>query len=158
MDKSWRVVFTFVGIFIAGAVSGLLLAPRVFNTVAERRGQGGPGRLPVVPQQLGPLLFRRLTERLNLTAEQREKIKPIELRTTEELRRLQRESRHETELALERMQDEISAILTPEQRTQFEEQIAKSRERIKKFIQEKEGRGRRDPVLPNRPREGAPPK
>jgi Spy/CpxP family protein refolding chaperone len=158
MDKSWRVIFAFIGIFIAGAVSGLLLAPRVFKNVAERGGQGGPGRPPIMAQQLGPQLFRRLTERLNLTAEQREKIKPIELRTTEELRRLQRESRHETELALERMQDEVSAILTPDQRTQFEEQIARSREKIKKFIQEKEGRGRREPLLPNRQREGAPPK
>lgn len=157
MDKSWRVIFAFIGIFIAGAVSGLLLAPRIFGPGAGR-GPGGPGRSPIVAQQFGPQLFRRLTERLNLTAEQHEKIKPIELRTTEELRRQRRETQHNTELALERMQDEISAILTPEQRTQFEEQIAKSRERIKKFLQEQEGRGRREGGLLNRPREGPPQK
>lgn len=157
MDKNWRVIFAFVGIFIAGAVSGLLLAPRVFNHVAERRGPA-TGRAPAAVQQLGPQLFRRLTERLNLTEEQREKIKPIEVRTTEDLRRLRRETQHSTELALERMQDEISAILTPEQRVQFEEQIARSRERIKNFLKEQEGRGRREGAPLGRPREGVAPK
>jgi len=160
MDKSWRVIFAFIGIFAAGLVSGVLLAPRIFHTVVERRGEpGGPGRGPG-GQQMGPQLFRRLTDQLNLTAEQSEKIKPIELRTTEELRRLRRETQHSTELALERMQDEISAILTPEQRTQFQERIARGRERMKKFIQEQEGRGARkgEPGGFTRPRDGAPPK
>ena len=107
-------------------------------------------------REIGPQLFRRLTDQLDLSAEQREKIKPIELRTTEELRRLRRESQHNTELALERMQDEISAILTPEQRTQFQERIARSRERMKKFLQEQESRGRGERGVLNHPRDGGP--
>ena len=39
MDKPWKVVFAFLGVFIAGAVFGGLLALRVDRTVSERRLQ-----------------------------------------------------------------------------------------------------------------------
>jgi Spy/CpxP family protein refolding chaperone len=145
MDKSWRVILAFAGIFLSGVVAGVLVAPRIFTKVAEHRGQPWlPSRPPLQRNQsLGPQLFRQFTEQLDLTEEQREKIKPIELHVTEELRRLRREIQHNTELALERMQDEISAILTPEQRTKFEERIAEGRERVKNRLQELDGRGRR---------------
>jgi Spy/CpxP family protein refolding chaperone len=137
MDKSWRVIFAFAGIFVAGVVAGVLVAPRIFNQFAERRP-------PIQRSQpLGPQLFRQFTEQLNLTPEQREKIKPIELRVTEDLRRLRRETQHNTDLALQHMQDEISEVLTPEQRTRFQERIAQSRERIQNKLQDLEGRGRR---------------
>src|SRR3954463_6008176 len=114
MDKSWRVIFAFAGIFIAGVVAGVLLAPRIFSQAADRRG--GPwlqARPPIQRNQpLGPQLFRQFTEQLNLPPEEREKIKPIELRVTEELRRLRRETQHNTDLALQHMQDEISEVLT----------------------------------------------
>jgi hypothetical protein len=162
MDKSWRVIFAFIGIFGAGLVSGVLLAPRIFDRVVERRGEaGGPGRGPGPNfRQPGPELFRRLTDQLNLTAEQQEKIKPIELRTTEELRRARREAQHNTEVTLDRMHDDIAAILTLEQRTQFDERIARGREKMKKLIQDQEGRGGRkgEPGGLIRPRDGGLPK
>ncbi|MEO7413871.1 MAG: hypothetical protein ABIZ81_10985 [Opitutaceae bacterium] len=163
MDKSWRVIFAFAGIFVAGVVAGLLLAPRFFDNVMERRWQqqaSRPGRPPIQRAlPLGPQLFTQFTEQLNLTPEQREKIKPIEGRITEELRRLRQGSQRNTELALERMQDEISAVLTPEQSAQFQARIAEGRERVKNRIQSEEGRGRRGEMgPPNRPREGPPPK
>jgi Spy/CpxP family protein refolding chaperone len=161
MDKSWRVIFAFAGIFFAGLVAGVLVAPRIFPHLAGRNGQPWlPVQAPIQrTQPLGPQLFRQFTERLNLTPEQREKIKPIELRVTEELRRLRLESQHNTDVALQRMQDEISEILTPEQRTRFQERIAQSRQRIQNRLQELDGRGRRGgPEGPGRLRDGPPPK
>lgn len=163
MDKSWRVIIAFAGIFIAGLVAGLLVAPRIFLKVAESQGRPWVGgRPPPIQrnQSLGPQLFRQFTEQLNLTDEQREKIKPIELRVSEELRRSRREIQHNTQVTLDKMQDEISAILTPEQRTKFEERIAEGRERVKDRLRELDARGRRggEPGGPGRLRDGASPK
>ncbi len=199
MDKGARVILAFIGIFVAGGISGGLLGVRVGKHVSEARrldslqddtarpstapvGMTGPSTTPsptpspgpvavtpvpattpavgtptmtsatppapVVasgPQQLGPQLMRRFTEQLSLTREQREKIKPIEARTTEDLRRLRRETEHSTELIIERMHDEVSAVLTPTQQVKFDEMMARARERIKKFIQDQE-RARQAPA------------
>lgn len=172
MDKSWRVVLAFIGIFIAGTVTGGLITLQVVQKVADRRhgqvfranAQNQVGQTPAgqqsQPPQLGPQLIRRFVMQLDLTAEQREKIKPIELRGAEEIRRAVRDARHSTDVILERTQDEIGAILTPEQRTKFEEMVARARERIQKYRQEQEKtlRERRGQGGPNRVREGAPAK
>lgn len=157
MNKNWKVILTFIGIFAAGAVTGILVAPSFFRNVAEWRAQHSPARSQF-QGQLGRQFFSRITEQLDLTPEQREKIKPIEQRMIAELRRLRRETQRETELVIKQTQEEISAVLTPEQRVQFEERIAKGRERIKKFLQEQEQRNRRDPAAPRRQREDQPPK
>jgi Spy/CpxP family protein refolding chaperone len=171
MDKSWRVIFAFVGIFIAGTISGGLITLRVVQKVSERRngppfrfnpGGQNPNQNPNSgqPPQYGTQLFRRITAQLDLTEDQSEKIKPIELRANEDLRRVRRDAQHATEVILERTQDEIAAVLTPEQRAKFEELVAKGRERVKKFMQDQEFqmRQRREQNAPNRPRDGAPPK
>lgn len=156
MNKSWKVIIAFVGIFTAGVVAGVLVAPRIFDDVIERRGQRGPGRPQFqFSQPLGPQVIRRISEDLQLTAEQQEKIKPIETRITEELRGLRRE----TQAAIERMQVEISAVLTPEQRIEFEKKMAAGRERMNKRSPEQDGRGRRgDKGGSNRTHDGPPPK
>lgn len=140
MAKNWRVIFAFAGIYFAGAVTGILIAPRLFRHVVERRvqflqrGGGFPGGQPL----FGVQPIRRMTEALHLTPEQSEKIKPIEQRMGEELRRVRRDAQHNTQLVFERVQVEISAVLTPEQRREFEAQIAKGRERMKKFLLDQE--------------------
>jgi Spy/CpxP family protein refolding chaperone len=165
MDKSWRVILAFTGIFIAGIVTGGLLTLRFMQKPGDRRGQhaspqrGGPGGNQY---QFGPQLLSRLTEQLELTEEQRKAIKPIETRTTEEVRRLRRETQQGTELIIERMQADIIKELTPEQRVKFEEAITKARARIKKFMQDQEQQWRqrresKESGAPNRPRDGQPP-
>jgi len=155
MDKSWRVILAFVGIFMAGTVTGGLIALRMAPSLREQR-------LPSVlrpsamstPRPFQPQFLRRMAEQLDLTAEQKESIKPIETRTIEELRRLRRETQHDTELIIERAQDEIRALLTPVQQGKFDESIAKARERVRKFI-EQEGRKRREGSPADRPRDGS---
>lgn len=147
MDKPWKVILAFTGIFFAGTVTGVLVAPRLFQKVVERRGQppgswtrsfAGQQQQP----QLGPQLFRRITVQLDLKPEQLEKINPIEQRTIEELRKTRRESQRTTEQIIEKMQEEVAATLTPEQRVKFDELVAKSRERMQNFLREQEQRNR----------------
>jgi Spy/CpxP family protein refolding chaperone len=177
MEKTWKVVLAFVGVFVAGSITGGLFAFRVAQKMEERRPvvasvvptppieqppvqppaptpatsapatqtpAPAPTPLPTVapanaaPPQFGPQLMRRFTEQLNLTREQRMKIRPIAARTEEELRRLRRETQHNTELVIERMQDEIAALLTPQQRGKFDEMVLQARERVKRFLREQD--------------------
>ena len=82
-----------------------------------RPGPGGP-------PQFGTQLMRRYADTLNLTDDQRAKIGPIVRRTAAQLSRNRIEIQQETSLAIEKMQDEIAPLLTPEQRTKFEEIIS----------------------------------
>ena len=157
MDKSWRVILAFIGVFLAGTVSGVLVAPRIFRQIAERRFAEGPPRPQFAGQPAGLILIRRLTEKLELTPEQQEKIQPIEQRATEDLRRARRDAQKSTELVMDRVQVDISEVLTPDQRLKFEDGITKWRERAKKFMQDQEQRRRGDPGAPKRQREDQPP-
>ena len=177
MDKSWRVILAFIGIFVAGTVTGGLITLRVVQKIGERRAvaawrifegrqnpppgnpaQGNPANS--APPPVGPQFFRRVIGQLDLTPEQKEKFKPIETHAMEDYRRLLRDTQHSTDLISEKTQDEIAVILTPEQRAKFEDLVAKARERRKKWVQDQDftNRLRREQANPNRQREALPPK
>lgn len=166
MDKSWKVVLAFVGIFIAGTITGGLISLRVAHSLTgrdrPRLNSAGKEQPPGgQPQQFNPQLMRRVAEQLDLSPEQKDKMKLIEARTSEELRRMRRENLHSTELIIEKCQDDIAAILNPEQRTKFDEMILRARERIRKFMQDRgyKGQGREavQGMPTDRPREKSPP-
>ena len=103
---------------------------------------GRPGQ----PQQFGPQLMRNFANQLDLTDAQRAQIEPIVKRTAGQLGRQRHEVQLTTALAIEKMQDEIAALLTPDQRTKFEALIAQQRERLNEFreqMQENQGFGGR---------------
>jgi len=175
MEKGWRVILAFVGIFAAGALTGGLLTLRVVQSrpatpaeappVASVVPQNPPAATPAAavpqpvvpppppaPEQLGPQLFRRLTNQLDLTPAQRAKIRPIELRASEELNRLRRESVHSTQVLIDQLEDEIRALLTPEQQAKFQEGVARAQDKIQKYVadQQRRQREQREKMFPNR--------
>lgn len=196
MEKGWRVILAFLGIFAAGAVTGGLLTLRAVQsrpaapveppapTVVTQNPPPAqvaqvphptpaptptpaPARTPTptptppsapvpAPEQLGPQLFRRLTNQLALTPAQREKVRPIELRATEELNRLRRDSQHSTELLIDKNEDEIRALLTPEQVAKFDDLVARQRDLIQKFFaeQQRKQREQKEKLFPNLNRGG----
>jgi len=123
MNKPWKVILTFAGVFIAGGVCGVALAPRWF----------GHGRPPAHSQFGGLHLMDRLSEQLELTAAQKEKIAPIVAHAEMETRRLRRESAQSFHAVMERANTEIAAELTPEQRTKLDDMRKRFRERIERF-------------------------
>jgi Spy/CpxP family protein refolding chaperone len=167
MDKRWKVMLAFAGIFATGGVTGALVAlrlaapapapvvvqapatdtpPTAVSTVSP-----APAPAPLTPpEQLGPQLFRRLTNQLGLTPAQRQKVRPIELRATEELNRLRRDSVHATQVLIDKNEDEIRALLDPEQAAKFDILVAGQRDRIQKFVIEQQNRQRelRQKMLP----------
>ncbi len=129
MDKTWKVVLVFIGIFAAGLVVGGLVTLRVVKYFA-------PPRLGS-PEQFGPQLIKRFTTKLELTPEQQEKIKPVIAQGAEELRQIRRTTWLSSQAVIDRMESEIAAQLTPEQKIKFEQMLAEQRDRLKRFMEER---------------------
>jgi len=128
MDKPWKVILAFTGIFLAGILVGGLVTLRVGKNWAQRQPMA---------EQYGPKLMQRLVTQLDLTPEQQDKIKPIVDQAAEELRQLRRTTQRTTASVLERMQGDIGAVLTPAQKTKFDDQVSQQRERFKRFMEER---------------------
>lgn len=202
MDKPWKVIFAFVGVFIAGAIFGGVFTLRAsgkrlpnspgpgragqqvqrpVGAVAGKAQPPVPGLPPGQPKgqvaaktqaAIGPAMMRQLTQRLNLTKEQREKIRPIVSRAAEDLQRLRRESLEDTTRVMERMHGDIGDWLKPDQRTELEEMMRAMQERVSAERQKRgyapagDGsarpmQGRQNPeaqsqTSPNQPRPGNP--
>jgi len=136
MEKTWQVVLAFIGIFMAGTFTGGLLALRIARQLAPPR----PGFNQGVVEQFAPAQLRNFADQLDLTKEQREKIRPIVQRSGEALRRLRQDAQHETREILERMRDRVAAELTPEQLVKFDEIRERQRQRMKQDMQDRKNR------------------
>ena len=161
MDKPWKVISAFVGVFVAGAVFGGLFTLRASSKrLAAEQARIASERAPVVvvenkqpspaaiatetsaktaaqpaarPQdRIVPAVMNQLTRRLSPTAEQKEKIRPIISRATDDIQRLTREHWQDTTRVTERMYEDIDALLTPEQRIQLEKMRQEALERVRK--------------------------
>ncbi|HUR57970.1 MAG TPA: hypothetical protein VM029_09705, partial [Opitutaceae bacterium] len=142
MEKPWKVVFAFICVFMAGAVFGGFFTLRgakrrdVATTTVAPPPVPVPGAVPrplppaPVGVQIQPAIMRQFTQRLRLTVEQREKIKPVVAHATEELQRLRRENLHDTTRVMEVMYADVAASLTPEQRAELEDMRHKMQERV----------------------------
>jgi Spy/CpxP family protein refolding chaperone len=69
-----------------------------------------------------------MAERLELTNEQKEKIRPLVDRAEDEIRQLRQISIKETGLILRRLQQTLAVELTPEQRKKLEKMQERQRE------------------------------
>jgi Spy/CpxP family protein refolding chaperone len=175
MDKPWKVITAFIGVFVAGAIFGGVftvgLGKRVRAEVVKAH-QSAPAPTPAVttpatttpptakdrdhfPKKspvanagaanppanargFTPGIMRQLTKRLNPTPEQRKAIQQIVTRADEDWQRSGREHIAEVERVTVRMYEDVSALLSPEQRVQLEkmrqETLEKARqERMKRM-------------------------
>jgi Spy/CpxP family protein refolding chaperone len=158
MNKTWKVVLAFTAVFLAGSIFGGLLAMRVGPRVMAQKKSGPP---PVA----GQLLLRHFADRLELTPEQKEKIRPMVERADEEVRRLRQGSLKETGVVLRRLQQEIAGELTAEQRKKLEKLQERQREQLSRddrpgvqLFRERMGGKRDGSVSPPPPPPGEPAK
>jgi Spy/CpxP family protein refolding chaperone len=121
MNKTWKVVLAFTAVFLAGAIFGGLLAMRAGPRLAQRRGAPA---LPAMP----PAVLRHMADRLELTNEQKEKIRPLVDRAEDEIRQLRQISIKQTGLILRRLQQTLAVELTPEQCKKLEKIQERQRE------------------------------
>jgi hypothetical protein len=157
MDKPWKVITAFVGVFIAGAVFGGVFTLRASGKrlaaelpsippagqqpdgVSQRAAQP-PGQLVIQPRgnPITPTLMRQFTRRLNLSAEQKDRIAPVVSRAGEDLLRLRQEHFADTQRVTERMYADVSAALSPEQRVELEAMRRELQERLQAERQKSE--------------------
>lgn len=152
MEKPWKVIAAFVGIFVAGAVFGgffVLRAPRPAAPIAQlppaqpnKVQVAGPHLVAPAPaprstSPITPVLMRQLQKELKLTAAQREKMAPIVGRAGEDFQRLREEEarRRQDNLAdvarvNERMYADVSNLLSNEQRVQLQEMRQRIEDRL----------------------------
>ncbi|HEY4989358.1 MAG TPA: hypothetical protein VII09_06090 [Opitutaceae bacterium] len=140
MIKSWQVVLATIAIFVAGLVTGGATALGVVRWVGRHTRPNAPGTGLFLsrsgqPQQFGPQLMRGFADQLDLTDDQKALIMPIVRRTASQLGRDRREIQLTSALAIEKMQDEIAALLTPVQRARFEDLVSQQRARLQQFRQ-----------------------
>lgn len=123
MTKPWKLIFLLVGIFIAGGVSGVFVTLRVGREMLANRSQ---------PDQWATIHLKKLSEKLELTPEQADQILPIIRRNKDSINQVKTESQAQMKTVFERMEREITVILTPEQRPKYEKLIKEMKEKAKK--------------------------
>lgn len=119
MNRPWKVIVVLLGIFVAGGVTGGFVTLRVVRERFSNRP---------MPEEWAPRHLKRLVDRLALTTEQQEQIRPIVRHNMEQLNRLRNQSLAETQMRIESMQRDIAQKLTPEQRVAFERMNRELRE------------------------------
>lgn len=150
MDKPWKVILAFVGVFIAGAVFGGVFTLRSAGkgpaggkakatapAAAKSGGTTGPAiQSSAVATRVAQQVMRQLQQRLSPTPEQQKAIRPIVSRASEDLQRMQREHFADITRTTERMYADLAPILTPEQRGKLqqmrEEMLDRSRRELEK--------------------------
>jgi Spy/CpxP family protein refolding chaperone len=114
MNRTLLVWLAFLGVFAAGAVTGGIVAARMAKTVVQRRAS----------EQFTEQQFKRVSDQLELTDEQRARIRPIITKAAGEIQLRRREN-----LAiLEKMESDIRAQLTDAQLVKFDKIRKRQRE------------------------------
>ena len=116
MNKPWKVALAFAVVFLAGGVTGGLVAVRMAPTFVQRR---------VFTEQFATTQMRILNEALTLSPAQEEKIRPVVTATGEDLVRLRRD----TSATFDKMHAGIMKELNPKQQAKHQEFLARMRDR-----------------------------
>lgn len=106
MSRTLLIIGACLGIFLSGAITGGFVALRNLDKFTHRRAADN-----FTQQNL-----RRVADQLSLSEEQRQKIRPIMIRAGKELQ----DTRRRAATVLDRLEADIRAELTPEQRAKFE--------------------------------------
>ncbi len=132
MEKPWKVIAAFIGVFVAGAVFGGLFSARaakrpvVHNPAPQqphavvplppgdhpKKGVAGPMAPGPQPRgnQITPELMRKFTRSLKLTNAQKEKILPTVGRAGEDFQRLREEDVRRRQEENRRRQDHLDDV------------------------------------------------
>ncbi len=132
MTTKTKMVCGLVALFVAGVVvggsAGFAAAKRkiVPQPIAEQKREQGPKR------DFADKWCSKLSNDLNLTAEQVERIKPITEETSAQLKAVHVENNEHVRAIFKASHERIKSVLTPEQLTIFEQKNRERENRIRK--------------------------
>lgn len=124
-----RVILATLVIFGTGALSGYFIAQKnlAYQTVAQPR-QGGPkGGMPSWEERRKHMISR-MEKDLTLNADQLEQVTAIFTESGERNKELWKQFRVPMDAEVERVNNQIRAILNPDQLAIFEEQLKRRKE------------------------------
>ena len=117
--KTFKSLLLVTFVFLAGVVAGVVGTRIVVRHVV--------GEVLSHPETVQPRIERTLAFRLRLDADQRAKVHAILSETHEQLQGLRQEYRPKVILVLSNANDQVTALLTPEQQERFEQWKDKNR-------------------------------
>jgi hypothetical protein len=141
MGRSLQVGFVFFAIFVAGIITGgFLMARWVRHNQAQKINQQQQAGVPPIV----PFVMRQMLGQLDLTRDQRKESNRILFESADTLRVLRREA----DLAIDRMQDDIDKILTPDQREKLGKlkdaqrvRLLEQRDAVQNFLKQRNNGG-----------------
>jgi hypothetical protein len=154
MDKPWKVILAFLGVFVAGAIFGGFFSLGIGRKIWEIEAPVMTAKVAVPPakppgadgtkekerksSQFMPQsvqsaqMMRRVTNQLGLSAEQKASIAPIIQRSLQDIWRQQQNLYRETTYITQRMKEDIAKELTAEQQKQLDELWTKALDQFRK--------------------------
>ncbi len=128
--NTWKIILATVLIFGTGVVTGALVVrhserarpPRNTHPVSALRSAQ-----PASPGNMRFEFLRRIERELDLAPDQRERVNGILRESQERTRKLMEPVSPALRQELERARDEFRAVLTPPQRTRFDELVKQRR-------------------------------
>jgi pyruvate dehydrogenase complex dehydrogenase (E1) component len=118
--SKWQLTLYLTGIFLAGSVSGWVIATKT----VKQKAFTAP-RLDEIAASMRTCVHSRL----QLTDDQKKKIDAVIERSSAEVQAIHRERIDRIRKVLSERNDQITAVLTPDQQKQFE-QIEKERQEL----------------------------
>jgi Spy/CpxP family protein refolding chaperone len=115
MTKPWQIWLVLIAIFFTGVTGGLLLERHIAHRQVPR---------PPPPDVWVARQMERIAGEVQLTPEQKERIRPIIAANIDQLIKLRRQAID----ILDQMGKQIAAELTPEQRAKYERILQERRE------------------------------
>ncbi len=115
-----KIVVSLMGIFVMGGITGNILSPR--KVVAESA--------PLIEKWPAATL-KSYEDRLKLTPEQMEKLRPVFSETAVELKRVRAQTVAEIIRVKKQMNGKVAQELTPEQQVEFEKMLDEMRVKAK---------------------------
>ena len=108
----WRMIGYLAALFVAGSITGA--------AVMSRTAAGSQSLKIGRTNEIAALIRQKLSP-LNLTPEQREKFEPMITKTSEELEAFHLECLQRCAVAVDKLHDDMSKDLTPEQKEKMKE-------------------------------------
>ncbi|MEO6969554.1 MAG: hypothetical protein ABI217_01500 [Chthoniobacterales bacterium] len=119
--RTGRIILYAALIFLAGLVTGALLAP-IFGRTFMR---------PPAPHEMSQQMLSHLQSVLHLTDQQLTQIKPLVEKTGADMEAIHHETMQRALARLAETHAQISALLTPEQKIEYKKMEAEHRERLR---------------------------
>lgn len=137
---NWKATFVFLCIFLAGGVAGGFVGLRIGRDQALAKPEPAaqaqtPPRRPI--DEWSKRLRKEFITRLGITPEQEAKIDPVFQATQAELRIHREQFSEQINVVLQKLDTQLMALLTDEQKPKYEQLIKERQERKKKMEAER---------------------